>query len=211
MNILIGKHTDVSLEKYIIKLIREKKKMLVRNRIDKFEMQQRNMFTRLKKEPEKNKTHWDFLMTEMKWLQGDFEKERRAKRKLGLNITKQIKKYLNSKQTEEIKNIKRQEQNLIKRFTNLSRAVKIYWQKIDKITNFNYNTQYNKEKIIQQQNRLISFISKLEKISGKVANSLSPGVNKKIQEQATLSLVSGPNISSTNADNSQNNNLILIK
>ena len=208
MNILIGKHTDVSLEKYILKLIREKKKMLVRNRIDKFEMQQRNMFTRLKKEPEKNKTHWDFLMTEMKWLQGDFEKERRAKRKLGLNITKQIKKYLNSKQTEEIKNIKRQEQNLIKRFTNLSRAVKIYWQKIDKITNFNYNTQYNKEKIIQQQNRLISFISKLEKISGKVANSLSPGVNKKIQEQATLSLVSGPNISSTNADNSQNNNLI---
>ena len=207
MNILIGKHTDVSLEKYIIKLIREKKKMLVRNRIDKFEMQQRNMFTRLKKEPEKNKTHWDFLMTEMKWLQGDFEKERRAKRKLGLNITKQIKKYLNSKQTEEIKNIKRQEQNLIKRFTNLSRAVKIYWQKIDKITNFNYNTQYNKEKIIQQQNRLISFISKLEKISGKVANSLSPGVNKKIQEQATLSLVSGPNISSTNADNSQNNNI----
>ena len=26
------------------------------------------MFTRLKKEPEKNKTHWDYLMTEMKWM-----------------------------------------------------------------------------------------------------------------------------------------------
>jgi SNF2 family DNA or RNA helicase len=207
MSILIGKHSDISLEKYILKLIREKKKMLVRNRIDKFEMQQRNMFTRLKKEPEKNKTHWDYLMTEMKWMHGDFEKERRAKRKLGLNLTKQIKKYLNSKQTEEIKNIKRQEQNLQKRYVNLSRAVKTYWQKIDKITNFNYNTQYNKEKIVQQQNRLISFISKLEKISGKVANSLSPGVNKKIAEQATLSLVSGPNTVSSNVDNSQNNNL----
>ena len=97
---------------------------------------------------------------------------------------------------------------LQKRYINLSRAVKTYWQKIDKITNFNYNTQYNKEKIVQQQNRLISFISKLEKISGKVANSLSPGVNKKIAEQATLSLVSGPNTLSSNADNSQNNNLI---
>mgnify|MGYP002527713652 CR=1 FL=1 len=73
-------------------------------------------------------------MTEMKWMHGDFEKERRAKRKLGLNLTKQIKKYLNSKQTEEIKNIKRQEQNLQKRYVNLSRAVKTYWQKIDKIT-----------------------------------------------------------------------------
>ena len=196
------------------------------NRVDKFEMQQRNMFTRLKKEPEKNKTLWDYLLQDMKWMQDDFEKERKNKRKLGLNIVKQIRKHLNSKQSEAIKNIKRQEQNMQRRYLNLSRAVKTYWQKIDKITNFNYNTQYNKEKIIQQQNRLMSFISKLEKISGKVANSLSPGVNKKIAEQATLSLVSGPNTipsndnnpsvsnnsnnnsSSLNSSNINNNNLI---
>ena len=205
---LIGKHSDISLEKYILRLIREKKRMLVRNRIDKFEMQQRNMFTRLKKEPEKNKTHWDYLLIEMKWLEGDFEKERKAKRKLGLNFTKQVRKHLNSKQTEELKNIKRQEQNLQKRYVNLARGVRIYWQKIDKITNFNYNNQYNKEKIVQQQNRLINFIKYLEKISGKVANSLSPGVNKKIAEQATLSLVSGPNTTPSNIENSQNNNFI---
>ena len=181
------------------------------NRVDKFEMQQRNMFTRLKKEPEKNKTLWDYLLQDMKWMQDDFEKERKNKRKLGLNIVKQIRKHLNSKQSEAIKNIKRQEQNMQRRYLNLSRAVKTYWQKIDKITNFNYNTQYNKEKIIQQQNRLMSFISKLEKISGKVANSLSPGVNKKIAEQATLSLVSGPNTipsndNNTSVSNNSNNN-----
>ena len=204
MNLLIGKHSSISLDKYVLNLIREKKKLLLKNRADKYEIQQRNMFTRLKKEPEKNKTHWDYLMTEMKWMQGDFEKERRAKKKLGYNITKQIKKYLSSKQTEELKNIRRQELNLQKRYMNLSRAVKTYWQKIDKITNFNYNTQYNKEKIIQQQNRLINFISQLEKISGKVANSLSPSVNKKIQEQSTLSLVSGPNTIINN--NEKNNN-----
>ena len=181
------------------------------NRVDKFEMQQRNMFTRLKKEPEKNKTLWDYLLQDMKWMQDDFEKERKNKRKLGLNIVKQIRKHLNSKQSEAIKNIKRQEQNMQRRYLNLSRAVKTYWQKIDKITNYNYNTQYNKEKIIQQQNRLMSFISKLEKISGKVANSLSPGVNKKIAEQATLSLVSGPNTipsndNNTSVSNNSNNN-----
>ena len=181
------------------------------NRLDKFEMQQRNMFTRLKKEPEKNKTLWDYLLQDMKWMQDDFEKERKNKRKLGLNYAKQARKHLNSKQTEAIKNIKRQEQNMQRRYLNLSRAVKTYWQKIDKITNYNYNTQYNKERIIQQQNRLMSFISKLEKISGKVANSLSPGVNKKIAEQATLSLVSGPNTipsndNNTNVSNNSNNN-----
>jgi len=169
------------------------------------------MFTRLKKEPEKNKTLWDYLLQDMKWMQDDFEKERKNKRKLGLNYAKHARKHLNSKQTEAIKNIKRQEQNMQRRYLNLSRAVKTYWQKIDKITNYNYNTQYNKERIIQQQNRLMSFISKLEKISGKVANSLSPGVNKKIAEQATLSLVSGPNTipsndNNTNVSNNSNNN-----
>ena len=175
------------------------------NRLDKFEMQQRNMFTRIKKEPEKNKTHWDILLDEMKWMEGDFETERRKKRKLGLNYAKAAKKHINSKQTEELKNIKRQEQNMQKRYLNLSRAVKNYWIKIDKITNYNYNTQYNKEKIIQQQNRLMNFIAKLEKISGKVANSLSPGVNKKIAEQATLSLVSGSNTIPSNENTSTSN------
>ena len=205
ISILIGKHKEISLEKYILKLNREKKRLLMSNRLDKFEMQQRNMFTRLKKEPEKNKTHWDILLDEMKWMAGDFEIERRKKRKLGLNYVKAAKKHINSKQTEELKNIKRQEQNMQKRYLNLSRAVKNYWIKIDKITNYNYNTQYNKEKIIQQQNRLMNFIAKLEKISSKVANSLSPGVNKKIAEQATLSLVSGPNTVPSN-ENSSNSN-----
>ena len=214
ISILIGKHKEISLEKYILKLNREKKRLLMSNRLDKFEMQQRNMFTRLKKEPEKNKTHWDILLEEMKWMAGDFEIERRKKRKLGLNYVKAAKKHINSKQTEELKNIKRQEQNMQKRYLNLSRAVKNYWIKIDKITNYNYNTQYNKEKIIQQQNRLMNFIAKLEKISGKVANSLSPGVNKKIAEQATLSLVSSnsnknSNPNSLNSSSINNNNLIL--
>ena len=207
ISILIGKHKEISLEKYILKLNHDKKKLLLSNRIDKFEMQQRNMFTRLKKEPEKNKSHWDWLMEEMKWMNNDFEVERKNKKKLAYNYAKQAKKTINSKHTDLLKNIKKQEQNMQKRYLNLSRAVKTYWQKIDKITNYNYNTQYNKEKIIQQQNRLISFIAKLEKISGKVAHSLSPGVNKKIAEQSTLSLVTGPNTIPSNENNSKENNI----
>ena len=72
-----------------------------------------------------------------------FEKERKNKRKLGLNFVKQIKKHLNSKQTEAIKNIKRQNQNMQRRYLNLSSTVKTYWQKIDKITNnFNCRTSH---------------------------------------------------------------------
>jgi hypothetical protein len=73
-NFLIGKHNEISLEKYILKIIREKKKKLIKsksNLIDK------NLFSKIKKEPEKNKTHWDILLSEMKWMQSDYEKARR--------------------------------------------------------------------------------------------------------------------------------------
>ena len=191
------------MEKYIVKLIRENKKKLLKQK-DKYRKnflsnQERNIITKLKKEPEKNKTHWDNLLSEMKWMQSDFEKERKNKKKLGLTLSKSSKKYLETKHIEELKNIKRQKQNLQKKYNNISRSVKNYWQKIEKLTHYNYNIQLNNEKLIQQQNRLIGFISRLEKISAKVANYLGPGVNKKINEQSVqLSFNNDQNINSDN-------------
>ena len=191
------------MEKFIVKLIRENKKKLLKQK-DKYRKnflsnQERNIITKLKKEPEKNKTHWDNLLSEMKWMQSDFEKERKNKKKLGLTLSKSSKKYLETKHIEELKNIKRQKQNLQKKYNNISRSVKNYWQKIEKLTHYNYNIQLNNEKLIQQQNRLIGFISRLEKISAKVANYLGPGVNKKINEQSVqLSFNNDQNINSDN-------------
>ena len=204
MNLLIGKHSDVSMEKFIIKIIRENKKKLLKQK-DKYRKnflsnQERNIFTKLKKEPEKNKTHWDNLLSEMKWMQSDFEKERKNKKKLGLTLTKSSKKYLETKHIEKLKNLKRQEQNLQKKYLNISRSVKNYWQKIEKLTHYNYNIQLSNEKLVQQQNRLIGFIGRLEKISAKVANYLGPGVNKKLNEQSTsLSLNEQNNLSENNS------------
>ena len=101
-NSLIGKHNEISLEKYILKIIREKKKKLIKSKnpptlIDK------NLFSKIKKEPEKNKTHWDILLGEMKWMQSDFEKERKNKKKQGGLFTKICKKFLESKNLEKIK------------------------------------------------------------------------------------------------------------
>ena len=192
-NFLIGKHNEISLEKYILKIIREKKKKLIKsksNLIDK------NIITKLKKEPEKNKTHWDILLSEMKWMQSDFEKERKNKKKQGNLFTKICKKFLESKNLEKIKIQKKFEENLKKKYINISRMVKNYWNKIEKVCQYNYNTQLNNEKLIVQKNRLMNFINKLQKISEKVANSLDTDVNIKINEQRGL----------FNEDDNKNNN-----
>ena len=72
-------------------------------------------------------------------MQSDFEKERKNKKKLGLTLTKSSKKYLETKHIEKLKNLKRQEQNLQKKYLNISRSVKKYWKKIEKLTHYNYN------------------------------------------------------------------------
>ena len=174
MNLLLGKHSDVSVEKYVMRIVRENKKLRLqqkeKNKRNGLTNQERSMITKLKKEPEKNKTHWDNLLNEMKWMQSDFEKERRNKKKLALAFVKYTKKSIETKHIEQIKNVKRQEANLQKKYLLISRTVKNYWQKIEKLTKYNYNKQLNNEKIVQQQNRLIGFISRLEKISGKAAS-----------------------------------------
>jgi hypothetical protein len=106
----------------------------------------------------------------MKWMQSDFEKERKNKKKQGVLFTKICKKFLESKNLEKIKIQKKFEENLKKKYINISRMVKNYWNKIEKVCQFNYNTQLNNEKLIVQKNRLMNFINKLQKISEKVAN-----------------------------------------
>ena len=210
MNLLLGKHSDVSVEKYVMRMVRESKKLRLqqkdKNKRNGLTNQERSMITKLKKEPEKNKTHWDNLLCEMKWMQSDFEKERRNKKKQAHNLVKMTKKSIETKHVELVKNIKRQEANLQKKYLFISRTVKNYWQKIEKLTKYNYNKQLNNEKIVQQQNRLMGFISRLEKISGKVASYLGPGVNKKINEQSSsLSFCSDVmNNNSTNLNSTQN-------
>jgi SNF2 family DNA or RNA helicase len=114
----------------------------------------------------------------MKWLSGDFERERKMKKKFAFDMAKASKKNIETRHLEVDKIIKRQEQDLKKRTLLMSRSVNNYWKKIEKLTKHNYNILLQENKSIQQHNRLLNFINKLQKISSRVAQSL-PG---KIQD-----------------------------
>jgi hypothetical protein len=58
---ILGKYnSDITVEKFVLKTLREQKKQ----RLRKVKPEERTIF-KYKKEPEKNKTHWDHLMEEM--------------------------------------------------------------------------------------------------------------------------------------------------
>ena len=60
LTLLQGKHSDMSVEKLIIKSFKNSKKQ----KLKKNKPVDRTVF-KYKKEPEKNKTHWDHVIEEM--------------------------------------------------------------------------------------------------------------------------------------------------
>ena len=60
LNSLQGKHSDISVEKLIIKSFKNDKHIKVK----KAKVEDKMIF-KFKKEPEKNKTHWDHVLEEM--------------------------------------------------------------------------------------------------------------------------------------------------
>ncbi len=165
--------SDISLEKYVLKQLRNQKK----ERMKKAKPDTKQYF-KFKKEPEKNKTHWDYVLDEMKWMSNDFDREKKMKKKFASDMAKGSKKHLDNRHLDVEKNIKRQEQDLKRRNLNMARSVNNYWKKIEKLTKYNYNIMLQENKLIQQQSRLLNFINKLQKISSRVARSLPSGKAK---------------------------------
>jgi SNF2 family DNA or RNA helicase len=108
-------------------------------------------------------------------MHNDFDKERKLKKKYANDLSKLCKKSLETRHLEVEKTIKKQEQELKKKCLFISRSVNNYWKKIEKITKHHYNVLLQENKVLQQQNRLLAFINKLQKISTRVADSLPSG------------------------------------
>ena len=158
LSTLRGKHLDISLEKFLTKIKIQKKQNLKKIKegvsVAK-DNAERMAYFKLKKEPEKNKTHWDHLIEEMKWMNTDFERERKLKKKKATDMSKFCKKSLETRHLDVEKKIRRQEGEIKKLSQTMSKAVSHYWKKIDKLTKHHYGVLLHENKMMQQQNRLL--------------------------------------------------------
>ena len=107
-------------------------------------------------------------------MHNDFEKERKTKKKYGHDMSKMCKKYFFTRDIENEKAVRKREQDLIKKSSLIGRMVTNYWRKIEKVSKHQYGITLQENKIQHQQNRLLSFINKLQKISSKVSDCLNP-------------------------------------
>jgi SNF2 family DNA or RNA helicase len=127
-------------------------------------------------------------------MYNDFEKERKTKKKSAGDMAKFCKKSLETRHIEIERAVKRQELELRKKSLLIGRSVNNYWRKIEKIAKHHYGQRLQENKMLQQQNRLLAFINRLQKISSRVADCIPSSSNKMlIDDKDSVSLTTAGN------------------
>ncbi|CAF4346248.1 unnamed protein product [Rotaria socialis] len=87
-------------------------------------------------DPNKRKTHWDYLLDEMRWLAEDFALEKRWKQAMAKKISQAVLKYFqdknqleNQQQRNELKGWRKQSQFICKEVMN-------FWKNINKLAEY---------------------------------------------------------------------------
>ncbi|VDP23345.1 unnamed protein product [Onchocerca flexuosa] len=83
--------------------------------------------------PPRNKTHWDYLLEEMRWMAIDFRQERTFKRQAAKKFSSQIARMLRDREQEK----ERSEQRAIREAKRvcalIAKMVRDFWQNVDKV------------------------------------------------------------------------------
>nr|CAB3266557.1 helicase SRCAP [Phallusia mammillata] len=87
-------------------------------------------------EPPRNKTHWDYLLEEMRWLAADFAQERKWKRVAARKLVRTVNNYHKDLREKEKKAEKEGQQKLRRIASNIARQVRVFWSNIGKVVQY---------------------------------------------------------------------------
>uniref|UniRef100_A0A914HBN0 Uncharacterized protein n=1 Tax=Globodera rostochiensis TaxID=31243 RepID=A0A914HBN0_GLORO len=127
--------------------------------------------TRLPKceDPPRRKTHWDFLLEEVRWISADFVNERKTKKELARKLAIKAKSewqrlYKSSKENKK----KEQDDKEAKRIcSSVAKMIRDFWVNVDKVVDFRANeiVESKKRKALGQQlNFLVGAADKITSI-----------------------------------------------
>lgn len=92
-------------------------------------------------EPPRPKTHWDYLLEEMKWLSTDFESERRWKRKAAKKCALMVYRYHQEKRSKIERAEREHIQHMKKLAATQSKEIRSFWSSMEEIVDFRQKTK----------------------------------------------------------------------
>nr|GEV50192.1 protein photoperiod-independent early flowering 1 isoform X1 [Tanacetum cinerariifolium] len=124
------------------------------------------------KEPQRPKTHWDHLLEEMVWLSKDFESERKFKLGLAKRVAIKASKGMMDHATRGERKQKEEELRMRKVALNISKDVKKFWTKIEKLVQYKNRLELDQKKKKALDKQLEYLLGQTERYSTMLAENL---------------------------------------
>ncbi|KAK2710651.1 hypothetical protein QYM36_011990 [Artemia franciscana] len=123
-------------------------------------------------EPQRLKTHWDYLLEEVHWLAADFVQERKWKLAAARKCARMVQKYFQEKEQAALKAEKEQETKLRKIASFVAREVRQFWKNVEKVSEYKQNLllEEKRKKMLNQQLNLI--VQQTEEFSSQLAETM---------------------------------------
>ncbi|CAN6451944.1 unnamed protein product [Victoria cruziana] len=125
------------------------------------------------KEPRRCKTHWDHVLAEMVWLSKDFEAERKWKLAQAKKVAIRASKGFLDQAIRGEKKVKEEEHRLRKVAANISKEVKKFWVKIEKLVLYKHQLELEERKKRALDKQLDILLGQTERYSTMLAENLT--------------------------------------
>jgi E1A-binding protein p400 len=170
--------------------VKAKEEAHVLQRVQELKREGLWMGTRLPKlaEPQRHKTHWDFLLEEMQWLAADFANERKWKKNAAKKCARMIQNYFKEKELAVQKAEKAQEQNLKRIAAFIAKEIKTFWSNVEKVVEFKQQVRLEAKRKKALNEKLNFIVDQTEKYSQQVAE----GMKKATHTSLNSSRISSP-------------------
>lgn len=155
--------------------VKAKEEAYVLQRVHELKREGLWMGARLPKiaEPNRIKTHWDFLLEEMQWLAADFASERKWKKSAAQKCARMVKKYFQDKEMAAQKAEKAQEQNLKRIAAFMAKEIKTFWANVEKVVEFKQTVRLEAKRKKALNEKLNFIVDQTEKYSMQVAEGMN--------------------------------------
>ncbi|CAF0978049.1 unnamed protein product [Adineta steineri] len=128
-------------------------------------------------EPKKRKTHWDYLLDEMRWLAEDFAHEKRWKQMMAKKLSLAILKYFREKNQAENQQQRDELKRLRKQALFVCKEVMNFWKNMHKVAEFKETTRIQELRKHQLDLHLNFIVDQTEKYSDWLVKSLKTESN----------------------------------
>lgn len=174
--------------------LKAKEEAYVLQRVQELKREGLWMGTRLPKlaEPQRHKTHWDFLLEEMQWLSADFANERKWKKSAARKCARMVQNFFREKELAALKAEKAQEQNLKRIAGFIAKEIKTFWANVEKVVEIKQQVRLEAKRKKALNEKLNFIVDQTEKYSKQVAE----GMNKFPDSSCKVSSLNSSRISS---------------